>query len=106
MGVSIGLSIGALAVAVYAVVLSRQALAHQKKEDQARLQPDVRVELEHGTQAAHPLIEWSGDAGAADDLAAFVRRGGVLGAATAGQLQSEAARVEALAVEIAALEGA
>jgi hypothetical protein len=44
--------------------------------------------------------------GAADDLAAFVRRGGVLGAATAGQLQSEAARVEALAVEIAALEGA
>jgi len=43
--------------------------------------------------------------GAADDLSAFVRRGGLRGAAAANQLQSDVARVEQLAEEIAALEG-
>jgi hypothetical protein len=49
-----GLSIAALAVslvvavvAIYAAVISRQALAWQKQQDQARITPDVRVELEH-----------------------------------------------------------
>jgi hypothetical protein len=42
--------------------------------------------------------------GAADDLAAFARRGGVMGGAAAHQLQSEAERVERIAEEIAALE--
>jgi hypothetical protein len=64
-----GLSIAALAVslvvavvAIYAAVISRQALAWQKQQDQARITPDVRVELEHATQAAHPLVEWVGNA--------------------------------------------
>jgi hypothetical protein len=41
--------------------------------------------------------------GAAEDLAAFASRGGKLGSADPGALQSEATRVELLAAEIAAL---
>jgi hypothetical protein len=62
MGVSIGLSVGALLVAVYAVVISRQALAHQRQQDQVRVTPTVRVELEHSADPGQPLLEWIGDA--------------------------------------------
>jgi hypothetical protein len=41
---------------------------------------------------------------AADDVMAYSRRGGLLGNAAADLLQSEAAKVEQLAEEIAALE--
>jgi hypothetical protein len=42
--------------------------------------------------------------GAADDLAAYARRGGVLGGAAADVLQSEAAKCEQIAQELAGLE--
>ncbi len=44
--------------------------------------------------------------GAADDLKAYSRRGGLLGGAAADVLQSEALRIEQVAVEIAKLEAA
>ncbi len=53
-----------------------------------------------GTVLASRCLE-----GAADDLAAYLRRGGAVGGVAAEQLLSERAQVEQIAEEIAGLEG-